>query len=148
MTLSSQDAQPVPQGNYSPASRHGDLIFTAGMTPRRGGVLISLGKVSADLPPQAYREAVVQACRNALGAARAMLGPEEDLYCILSMTVFIAAEDGYSKHSQVADLASDFLQDEFGERGRCSRCAVGVATLPGNAPVEIQLVAAARKDLF
>lgn len=136
-------AQPVPQGDYVAATRHGDLIHTAGMTPRRAGQLLFTGPVRADAPLEDYRDAVVLACQNALTAARAMLEPGETIARVLSMTVYIATGPGFTAHSRLADFASALLREELGESGRSARAAIGVATLPGNAPVEIQLVVVA-----
>lgn len=134
---------PNPQGDYVPAARNGNLIFTSGMTPRKDGVLMLAGLVRADEPLDTYRDAVVLACENALAAARARLRKDERIRAILSLTVYVAAEQGFTAHSRLADFASAFLRSELGTDGIGSRAAVGVATLPGNAPIEIQLVAAA-----
>lgn len=134
--------RPVPQGDYIPARRHGDLIFTSGMTPRLDGVLQFTGPVRKDAPVEDYRQAVLLACGNALAAARGVLAEGESISAILSLTVYIAAEPGFEAHAKLADHASAFLRAEFGAQGIGARAAVGVATLPGNAPVEIQLVAA------
>ena len=136
---------PVPQGNYRPATRFGDFVFTSGMTPRVNGELRFTGVVRAAEPVESWKEAVVLACRNALTAARGMLQPNEHVAGVPSLTVFIAAEAGFIRHSRLADFASDFLRAELGECGIGSRAAVGVATLPGNAPVEIQLTLAAAR---
>lgn len=133
--------QPIPQGDYIPARRLGNVIHTSGMTPRLAGVLQAVGPVRAGEPLEAHRAAVELACGNALAAARGLLAPGEDLAGILSLTVFIAAEPGFEAHSKLADFASALLRRELGEAGIGARAAVGVATLPGNAPVEIQLVA-------
>lgn len=136
------EGMPIPQGLYRPAVRHGTLIFTAGMTPRLDGVLKFVGPVTADADPLDWRDAVILACRNALAAAQAQLAPGERLSAVPSLTVYIAAETGFTAHSRLADFASEFLQSELGAAGIGSRAAVGVASLPGNAPVEIQLIAA------
>ena len=133
--------QPVPQGDYIPARRLNNVIHTSGMTPRRAGVLQATGPVIAGVPLEDYRAAVELACDNALVAARGLLAPGETLAGILSLTVFIAAEPGFEAHSKLADFASALLRRELGEAGIGARAAVGVATLPGNAPVEIQLIA-------
>lgn len=132
----------IPQGQYVPAIRNGNMIFTSGMTPRRQGVLIRTGHVTINTPLETYREAVELACSNALTAARSALDEGEQISAILNMTVYVAAEPGYTDHSKLADIASAFLRSELGARGIGTRAAIGVATLPGNAPVEIQLVAA------
>lgn len=142
MTGNTDRQTPVPQGLYLPATRHGGMIFTAGMTPRRNGVLQFTGPVPADADPALQKDAMVLACGNALAAAEALLAKGESLSAILSLTVFIAAEPGFTAHSKLADFASEFLKSRLGQRGIGSRAAVGVAALPGNAPVEVQLVAA------
>lgn len=133
--------QPIPQGDYIPARRMGGIIYTSGMTPRLAGVLQAQGPVRAGVPLDDYRAAVELSCSNALAAARALLAPGETLGGILSLTVFIAAETGFEDHSRIADFASSLLRRELGDAGIGARAAVGVATLPGNAPVEIQLIA-------
>lgn len=141
MSAQPQQPGPVPQGDYVPARRHGGLIVTAGMTSRLNGKLMFQGPVRAgNIADQ--REAVELACANALSAAEAMLAAGETLAAILTMTVYVAAEPGFTEHSRVADFASAHLRRQLGDRGICARAAVGVASLPGNAPVEIQLTAA------
>ena len=134
--------RPTTQGDYVLAARDGNLIFTSGMTPRREGVLTLSGAVRADVPLETYRDAVVLACGNALAAARSVLKGDERIRAVLSLTVYVAAEPGFTAHTRLADFASAFLRSELGADGIGSRAAIGVATLPGDAPVEIQLVAA------
>ena len=74
---------PIPQGKYKPAVRYGNLIFTAGMTPRKDGVLLMSGKISPDRPLDEYRDAVIQAASNALTAAQNTLGEGEKIVQIL-----------------------------------------------------------------
>ena len=131
-------SNPIPQGKYKPAVRKGNLIFTAGMTPRKDGVLMMTGKISPDRPLDDYRDAVIQATSNALTAAQNTLAPEERIVQILSLTVYLNATEDYTTH-----IASHWLVEQLGEAGIGARAAIGLATLPGNAPVEIQLVAAA-----
>lgn len=130
-----------PQGDYVLARRHGGMIFSAGMTPRRNGEMQAQGPVrAANL--ESFRAAAELACANALKAIEAALSPGESLVAVLSMTVYVAAEPGFDAHSRIADFASAHLRAKLGARGACARVAVGVASLPGNAPLEIQLVAA------
>jgi enamine deaminase RidA (YjgF/YER057c/UK114 family) len=132
---------PIPQGNYVPASRYGNMIYTAGMTPRNNGVLIQSGKVITSEPVSIYKAAVRQAVANALTAAMSTLAEQERLEQILSLTVYVNAEDTFQAHSSLADFASEYLFEKMGNAGIASRAAIGVASLPGNAPVEIQLIA-------
>ena len=133
-------ANPIPQGKYVPATRFGDLIVTAGMTPRKNGQLIQTGRVLKDAPLEDYKDAVRQAAVNALTAARNQLAEDERIVRVLSMTVYVNAEDGFTSHAKIADFASDYLNEELGDASPMARVSIGVATLPGNAPVEIQLM--------
>ena len=142
MTTFGEKDNPIPQGKYVPASRFGNLIYTAGMTPRSNGELIQSGKVSAEQTIGTYKAAVRQAVANALTAAKNLLTEEERLEQILTLTVYINAEETFQMHSSIADFASEYLYEELGNAGVGSRAAIGVASLPGNAPVEIQLIAA------
>ena len=142
MSTLDEKNNPIPQGNYVPASRFGNMIYTAGMTPRKNGVLIQIGKVSTTEPVSTYKAAVRQSVANALTAAMNTLAEQERLEQILSLTVYINAEKTFQAHSSLADFASEYLFEKMGIAGIASRAAIGVASLPGNAPVEIQLIAA------
>lgn len=134
---------PIPQGKYKPAVRYGNFIFTAGMTPRKNGVLILSGKIEADKPLDYYREAIIQAADNALTAAKNCLAEGEKIVQIMSLTVYLNAAPDYLTHAKVGDVVSEYLYEQLGDAGIGPRAAIGLATLPGNAPVEVQLVAAA-----
>ena len=90
-----EKTMPIPQGQYTPATRCSNLIFTAGMTPRRSGVLILSGKVEASQPLETYKDAVCLATGNALIAARSMLTEGEAIRQVLLLTVYVNAEDGF-----------------------------------------------------
>ncbi len=133
--------QPVPQGAYRPAARHGDLIFSSGMTPRRGGVLVHKGRMRAADPVEAHQDAVVLATLNALTAAQGCLAEGERIAVVVQLTVFLNSEPEFSVHSKVADFASATLIAQLGPDCIGSRAAIGVASLPAEAPVEITIVA-------
>ena len=132
--MSEIKANPIPQGKYVPATRFGNIIVTAGMTPRKNGQLIQTGRVEKDAPLENYKDAV----RQAAAYHERLAG--EHIECVMSMTVYINAEDGFTAHAKLADFASDFLNEVLGDASPMARVSVGVATLPGNAPVEIQLM--------
>ncbi len=134
--------RPVPQGRYLPAVRNGDLIYTSGFTPRRDGKLVHAGKLKADAPHETYKDAVRLATQNAIWAAQACLEDGEDISVILQLNVFLNADRDFSAHSKLADFASDLLVETFGVSCIGSRTALGVETLPSDASVEINLVAA------
>lgn len=140
MSRVEEKSNPIPQGKYVPATRFENRIYTAGMTPRKDGTLIKTGKVSLTDAIESYREAVRQAAKNALTAATNKLNADEQITHVLSMNVYVYAEEGFKSHAQLADIASEYMYEQIGEAGIGSRAAIGVASLPGNAPVEIQLV--------
>ena len=133
--------QPVPQGKYLPAVRHADLIYTSGMTPRKAGILLHSGRIRTKDSIEAHKEAVRLATKNAFSAAQACLRQGEKISLILQLTAYLNAEQGFTDHAKIADYASDFLIECLGENGMGSRVAIGVASLPSDAPIEVALVA-------
>ncbi|MEK4427160.1 RidA family protein [Solibacillus sp. FSL K6-1523] len=131
---------PIPQGKYVPAKRVGNLIFTAGMTPRENGVLIQSGKIKSDFEIEHVKPAIRLAAMNTLSASEKLLNENEKIESVISMTVYINTEGDFELHSSIADIASEYYVELLGEAGIGSRAAIGVASLPGNAPIEIQLV--------
>ena len=133
---------PIPQGKYLPAVRHADLIYTSGMTPRRGGALMFSGRMRAGDPLESHRDAVRLATQNALTAAQANVAEGERIAVIVQLTVFLSTEPDFTAHSKVADFASELLVEQLGAGCIGSRAAIGVASLPADAPVEVTLIAA------
>ena len=133
---------PVPVAAYVPAVRFADLVFTSGQVPTVDGRLRATGLVGADVDPdEAYACARV-AVLNALAAVADVAGGIDMIARIVKMVVFVAAAPGFTGHPQVANGASDLLGEVLGRAGEHARSAVGVASLPLGAPVEVELVAA------
>lgn len=132
--------QPIPQGKYLPAVRNADLIYTSGMTPRKAGKLLYSGKIKMTDSIESHKEAVQLATLNALIAAQSCLEKDEKIAVILQLNVFLNAEEGFTLHAKIADYASDLLMEKLGTNCIGSRAAIGVASLPSNAPVEITFV--------
>lgn len=135
---------PPPQGLYVPAKRHGDLIFVSGMTPRRDGRLVYSGKVHSETELDSLRAATELATHNVLLAAGSQLATGEALAGTLSLTVYVNADPSYTAHSRVADFASAYLANQFGGEVP-SRAAIGVASLPAGAPIEVCAVFSVRR---
>lgn len=138
--MSQNIEQPIPQGKYLPAVRHADLIYTSGMTPRKAGILIYSGKIRVSDPLESHRDAVCLATLNALVAARACLKEGEKISVILQLNIFLNAEPEFTAHPKIADYASETLIEHLGPGSIGSRAAIGVASLPSNAPVEVTLI--------
>lgn len=138
-------AEPIPQGKYIPAVRCENLIWTAGMTPRDNGILIKTGKLSNSDTLANYWNAVRQAAKNTFNAASNTLADGEAIARLITFTVYVNAESDFIGQSKLADYASEYYCEVLGEAGIGSRVAIGVASLPGNAPVEIQALFAIRR---
>lgn len=139
--MSKASEQPISQGKYLPAVRHKDLIYTSGMTPRKAGELLYSGKISVLDALDTHKAALRLATMNALIAAQGLLNEGEKISLILQLNVFLNAEDGFLAHAKIADFASEVLIEKLGPDCIGSRAAVGVSTLPSNAPVEITIIA-------
>ncbi|MDA8292169.1 MAG: RidA family protein [Actinomycetota bacterium] len=133
---------PAPRGDYRPAASAGGLVWSAGMTPRRDGRLVASGRVGEDVDLESARAAASLAAANALAAIADALGGLHRVERVVHVTVYVAATPDFTGHSAVADGATFALASLCGERSAPSRVAVGVASLPGGAPVEVQIVAA------
>ena len=133
---------PIPQGFYRPTTRHGNTVYTAGMTPRQNGVLMFSGKINHNISVTAYRDAVRLATANALQATLDIVSENEQIDKVLTLTVYIATDEEFQLHSKIADFASEYLHEQLGEAGIGARAAIGVFNLPGGAPVEVQLTVA------
>ncbi len=134
----------TPAGAYVPAVRTGQFIYTAGQLPVVDGKLPATGKVGAEVSP-ADAAGLARTCAlNALAAAAAAAGGLDAISRIVKVVGFVASAPGFNAQPQVINGASDLLVEVFGEDGRHARSAVGVAELPLNAPVEVELIAEVR----
>ena len=131
---------PRPAGSYVPATRAGTLLFTAGQLPFKDGQLPYTGKVGADVSVEEAKEAARLCALNALAAVKAEVGTLENARRIVRVTGYVASAAGFNAQPEVMNGASDLLGKLFGEKGLHARTAVGVAELPLDAPVEVELV--------
>jgi len=132
-----------PVGAYVPAVRAGSLIFTAAQIPTKDGKLIATGKVPRDVSLADAQAAARQAVINALAAVRAELGTLDAVARVVRLNVFVNSAPTFTDQPKVANGASELLLEIFGDAGRHTRCAVGAAELPLDAPVELDLIVSA-----
>lgn len=137
---------PAPAGSYVPAARTGDLIFTAGQVPFKDGQLPYTGKVGDGVSIEEAQEAARICALNALAAAAADAGGLDNIRRIVRVTGYVASASGFNRQPEVVNGASDLIGDIFGDAGLHARSAVGVAELPLDAPVEIEIVAEAESS--
>ena len=130
----------APAANYVPFMRSGNLVFTAGQLPLKDGKLAATGLLGRDLDTAAGKEAAKLCAINVLAQAKAALGGLENIRRIVKITVFVASAPDFTEQHLVANGASDLLVAVLGDAGKHARSAVGTASLPLNAAVEVEAV--------
>ena len=126
---------------------HGGTARTSGSLPRTNdGVLVTEGILGRNVTTVDGADAARLAALNAVSLLRAHMGSLDAIDRLLTMTVFVACADDFVEQPAVADGASRVLQEIFGDAGRHTRSAIGVAALPRGAPVEVEITAALRAD--
>ena len=133
-----QVAKPVAA--YVPAVRSGSYVYTSGQVPLRDGELIHAGKLGGDVSVEQGVECARQCALNALAAVRAEVGELSQVKRVVKVVAFVASTPDFTGQPGVANGASELLGEVFGETGQHARSAVGVAALPLDAPVEVELV--------
>ena len=133
-----------PVAAYVPAVRSGNTVYTAGQVPMADGQLLSTGKVGAEVSASEAAVLARTCALNALAAAASVAGGLSAISRIVKLTGFVASAPDFTGQPQVVNGVSELLLEIFGEAGRHARSAVGVAVLPLNAPVEIELIAEVR----
>ncbi len=128
-----------PVGSYVPAVRSGDLVFTSGQLPVSGGELGAVGKVGAQVTPERAKELARVCALNALAAVDALVGLDH-VEQVVKVVGFVACVPDFTGQPGVVNGASELLAEVFGDAGRHARSAVGVASLPLDAPVEVEVV--------
>ncbi len=135
---------PAPVAAYVPAVRSGSYVFTSGQVPLVDGALPATGKVGAQVTPeQAYDLARICAL-NALAAVKTVLGDLDQVVQVVKVLGFVAVDPSFTGVSGVVNGASELLQTAFGDAGRHARSAVGMAALPLDSPVEVEIVVEVR----
>ena len=130
----------APAANYVPFAETGSLLLTSGQLPLENGKLVHTGQVGDKLTV-AHGQVAARACAvNILAQAKAALGDLEKIKRIVKITVFVSSTADFVEQHLVANGASDLLVAVLGDAGKHARSAVGVASLPLNAPVEVEAI--------
>ena len=129
-----------PVAVYVPAVRSGSHVFTSGQLPMRAGELMATGKVGGEVDADTAYACAQQCGLNALAAVKAELGDLDLVKRVVKVSVFVASTADFTGQPGVANGVSELLGNAFGDQGVHARSAVGVAALPLDAPVEVELV--------
>jgi enamine deaminase RidA (YjgF/YER057c/UK114 family) len=129
-----------PLAAYIPAVQSGNLVFTSGQLPMIAGSLAETGKVGGSVSAERAKELATVCALNALAAVKTVIGDLDKIKRIVKVVGFVSSVPEFSGQPAVVNGASEFLGEVFGEKGIHARSAVGVAVLPLDAPVEIELI--------
>lgn len=130
----------APVAAYVPAIRTGRYVYTSGQVPLVDGKLATTGKVGAEVTPEQAKELAATCALNALAAVKSVAGDLDRVVRVVKVVGFVASDPGFTGQPQVINGASELLVAALGEeRGQHARSAVGVAALPLDAPVEVEI---------
>jgi enamine deaminase RidA (YjgF/YER057c/UK114 family) len=131
----------APVAAYVPAVRSGNYVYTSGQLPFADGKLAGTGKVGDSVSAGEAAGYARIAALNALAAAASVAGGLDAIRRVVKVVVFVASAPGFTGQAQVANGASELLIDVLGDAGKHARSAVGMAVLPLDTPVEVEIVA-------
>ena len=129
-----------PAGAYVPAVQSGNLVFTAGQIPLVEGKLIATGKVGKEISVEEAKSIARVCALNAVAAIKGVVGDLDRVKKVVKVVGFVASAPEFTQQPAVINGASELLEQIFGDSGIHARSAVGVAVLPLDAPVEVELV--------
>lgn len=129
-----------PVASYVPAVQTGVYVYTAGQLPMVDGEMLAIGKVGSVVSEELARECARACALNALAAVVSVVGDIDRIRRVVKVVGFVACDPDFVAHPAVVNGASDVLGEIFGEAGVHARSAVGVAALPKDAPVEVEMI--------
>ena len=130
----------APVAAYVPALRSGSYVYTSGQLPLVGGQLEATGKVGAEVGAEQAKHLAATCALNALAAIREEVSSLAAVRSVVKVVGFVASAPDFTGQPEVINGASELLGSVFGVAGRHARSAVGVAVLPRNAPVEVEVI--------
>jgi len=130
---------PIPLAAYIPAKQTGNLVFTAGQLPMVNGELITKGLLGQDVEIEDAKNAARICTLNALAAIKGVIGDLDRIKQVVRVVGYVASFPTFTQQPAIVNGASELLLEIFGEKGKHARSAVGMAVLPLNASVEIEL---------
>ena len=129
-----------PVAAYVPVVRDGNLVFTSGQLPMVDGALARTGKVGAEVDADDAKSLAATCALNAIAAIKSEIGDLDKVTRVVKVVGFVASDPAFTGQPAVINGASELLVNAFGDKGVHARSAVGVAALPLDAPVEVEVV--------
>ncbi|HEX6234118.1 MAG TPA: RidA family protein [Jiangellaceae bacterium] len=130
----------APVAAYVPTVRTGPYIYVSGQIPRRGDRLMNTGKVGAEVTLEDAVACARQCALNAIAAVKAEVGELSAVKRVVKVVGFVASTPDFTGQPQVINGASELIGAAFGDAGQHARSAVGVAALPLDVPVEVEMI--------
>ncbi|MBB4935619.1 enamine deaminase RidA (YjgF/YER057c/UK114 family) [Lipingzhangella halophila] len=131
----------APLASYTPTVRTGDHVYVSGQVPLVGGAPAGTGKVGAEVTLERAGELAAICALNGIAALKAELGELVRVRRVVKVLGFVASDPSFHEHPKVINGASDLIGEAFGAAGVHARSAVGVAALPRDVPVEVEMIA-------
>jgi len=125
---------------FQPAIRSDKLLYSSGYTPLVNGSLLYNGVVGRNVSIEEAKESAMIAILNCLAGIKYVIGDLDKITKFIKINGFVSSAQDFIQQPAVLNVVSDLINDVFGEKGNHSRAAIGVASLPGGAPVEIEVV--------
>lgn len=129
-----------PVAAYVPVVRDGNLVFTSGQLPMTDGALAATGKVGAGVSAEDAKGHAATCALNAIAAIKSEIGDLDTVSRVVKVVGFVASDPSFTGQPGVINGASELLAQAFGDKGVHARSAVGVAALPLDAPVEVEVI--------
>ncbi|MQA05765.1 MAG: RidA family protein [Streptosporangiales bacterium] len=129
-----------PVASYVPAVVSGSYVYVSGQVPIVDGELAVAGRLGVDVDVDEAKQAARTCALNALAAVKSVTGDLDKVKRVVKLLGFVNSAPDFAQQPQVVNGASDLLGEVFGERGQHARSAIGVAALPLNAPVEVEMI--------
>ncbi|MFC4564017.1 RidA family protein [Nocardiopsis mangrovi] len=129
-----------PVASYTPTVRTGDYVYVSGQVPMVDGEPAGTGKVGAEVTPERAAELAAVCALNGIAAIRAEIGDLSRVRRVVKVVGFVASDPSFTGQPKVINGASDLLGAVFGDAGVHARSAVGVAALPLDVPVEVEMI--------
>ena len=131
---------PKPQAKYIPAKQVGDVVYVSGQGPLRDGKPVYIGQVGGELSLEDGYKAAQICTLNSLAAIKALIGSLDRVEEVVHVRGFVNSAPDFHDQPKVVNGASELLVDLFGNCGRHTRAALGTSNLPGNIPVEVEML--------
>lgn len=131
---------PTPLGAYVESVQTGNLLYLSGILPVAGGKPLFVGRLGKELDVEQGRKAAHLATLNVLSAVRDHIGSLNQVKRVVKVTVYLATQEDFVAHAQVADGGSELLRNVFGQDKLPVRMVLGVASLPLGVPVVVEVL--------